>query len=64
MKLRPTHAEFRAFAAQIESVEQFAYKVGLLETAKALNTAKNKSGWEFAYLLKKHGSTPSGGEKP
>ena len=35
----------------IEAAEQLAYYLGLYATAKSLNSAKNKCGWERAKKL-------------
>lgn len=44
----------------IEELEQRAYNLGLIVTARALNNAKNTSGWERAGNLKKAGLTSKG----
>lgn len=45
--------DLRELAAMLEAAEQFAHRHGFHETALAVNTAKNKSGWECVYLLNK-----------
>ena len=54
--LQLTRDACRELALALEEVEQRAHRLGFVETAQSINKAKNKCGWEAAYLLNKQGA--------
>lgn len=50
------------FILEIQASQTRAHRLGMIETAHALNAAMNKAGWELAAQIEQHNKAHSSGQ--